>query len=223
MEKTLFFLDFENINISARRYGNNFDYTSLLGYIGDGRFLVDSFAYLPINPRNEIGSRRIEERLWDSGYHVVTKLGTIAGEGMKCNVDIEMAIDILRAAYNCRPDIVVLGSGDADFIPVIGELRKMGIRAEVAAFPDAASRALTQRCSGFINLDIFMTEKTDPDETEGHIEEDIEEQSGVSMSSDFSENDTNPTENIVNEHNQVPALPDKHKPQTNLPFANFFS
>ncbi len=215
MEKTLFFLDFENINISARSFGVEINYAELLNYIGEGRFLIDSYAYLPINPRNEIGSRRIEEHLWDDGYHVVTKLGTIAGEGMKCNVDIEMAIDILRAAYNCRPDIVVLGSGDADFIPVIGELRKMGIRAEVAAFPNSAAKALIQRCSGFINLEIFLEENHGDLEYPDEIEDDCPEDAGYPRNNSEIKDDLRMQDNSETSN-------ENDKNSFKIPFAKFF-
>jgi NYN domain len=54
-----------------------------------------------------------------------------------------------------RPDIVVLASGDADFVPLIQEVRKSGVRVEVAAFEGTAGADVLLKCSGFINLAVY--------------------------------------------------------------------
>src|SRR5712692_3416849 len=52
-ETVVFFLDFANINRTAREKRYRLDYHDLLAYVGEGRFLVDARCYVPINPRNE--------------------------------------------------------------------------------------------------------------------------------------------------------------------------
>ena len=69
-----------------------------------------------------------------------------------------MAIDITKMAHVIRPDIVVIASGDSDLIPVVNELRKMGIRVEVAAFNSSMSKSLRLKSSSFIDLDIYYQE-----------------------------------------------------------------
>jgi hypothetical protein len=102
-------------------------------------------------------ARDIEE-LQKAGYLVTTKLGTYAGDSYKCDFDVEMTIDIIRMAHIIRPDIIVIGTGDSDFIPVVTELRKMGIRVEVAAFNSSMSKRLKLNTSGFIDLDTYVIE-----------------------------------------------------------------
>ena len=154
--KLLVFLDFANINSLARNSVIRLDYRHLLEYLVADRFLIDAYVYVPIDPRNEHGLDKMVEELWQSGYSVQTKVGTIAGDSYKCNMDVEMAIDIVNAAYTVRPDIVVIASGDGDMLPVIQLLRKMGIRAEVASFQSGAARKLTIQASGFISLDQYV-------------------------------------------------------------------
>jgi uncharacterized LabA/DUF88 family protein len=160
MEKVVFFLDFANINRAASNKDVELDYADLLNYVSDGRFLIDAHCYVPIDPRNEHRLDRQIQQLWRDRYVVHTKLGSIAGDGYKCNFDVEITMDILRVAYRVKPDIIILATGDSDFVPLIQQLRKDGIRVEVASFEDAASRDVILRCSGFISLDYYLQEKT---------------------------------------------------------------
>jgi len=157
MERVIVFLDYANVNDSAREHGG-LDYAHLLQYLAEDRFLVDGYCYLPVDPRRQAGHNRTIDALWEQGWNVQAKVGKIAGDSYKCNVDVEMVIDMLRAAHGIRPDIMVLCSGDEDFLPLVHEVRHMGIRVEVAAFEDAAARRLRQQASGFISLDHYLQE-----------------------------------------------------------------
>ena len=102
-EKVVFFLDYANINRAAREKRYRMDYADLLHYVGEQRFLVEAYSYVPINPRNEHRLDGEIEGLWRSGYMVNTKLGTIAGGTYKCNFDVEIAMDVLRVVYQVKP------------------------------------------------------------------------------------------------------------------------
>lgn len=154
--KVAVFLDYANINASSRQRNCNVDYGALLDYLAtedEGRTLQVAYAYVPINPRQEHAMDATINELWQKGYIVKSKVGTIAGDTYKCDFDVEMTLDISRIAYVNAPDVVVLVSGDSDFIPIVLDLRERGIRVEVAAFEFAMSRQLSLKSSGFINLD----------------------------------------------------------------------
>ena len=156
MEKVVVFLDYANINAAGSQRKCPVDYGQLLGYLADpeeGRFLQEAFAYVPIDPRREHAMDERLRELWDMGYLVKSKVGTIAGQSYKCDFDVEMTLDMSRMAYELKPDIVVLASGDGDFVPVVLELRSKGVRVEVAAYNESMSGLLRHRCSGFIDLD----------------------------------------------------------------------
>ena len=155
MEKVVLFLDYANINRGAREKRLRMDYQDLLEYVGEDRFLIDAHCYVPINPRNEHRLDGVIEDLWRSGYIVTTKVGTPAGGTYKCNFDVEITMDILKVAYQVKPDIIVLASGDSDFISLIQEVRKSGIRVEVAAFEETAGADIMSKCSGFIDLAVY--------------------------------------------------------------------
>lgn len=177
-EKVVFFLDYANTNRASREKRYRLDYQDLLQYIGEQRFLVDAYCYVPINPRNEHRSDGDIEELWRSGYVVTTKVGTIAGGTYKCNFDVEITMDVLKVVYQVKPDIIVLASGDADFVPLIQEVRKSGIRVEVAAFLETVGADLLLKCSGFINLAVYYegylaAQANEPDEE--HLDEAIKD------------------------------------------------
>jgi uncharacterized LabA/DUF88 family protein len=154
-EKVVFFLDYANINRTARDRRYRLDYHDLLQYVGENRFLIDAYCYIPINPRNEHRLDGEIEGFWRSGYLVQTKMGTIAGGTYKCNFDVEITMDTLKVIYQVKPDIIVLATGDSDFVPLIQEVRKSGARVEVAAFVETAGTDILLKCSGFINLAVY--------------------------------------------------------------------
>ena len=156
MQKVAVFLDYANIEAASRSTGRNVDYGELLYYLADeeeGRVLQAAYAYVPIDPRLEHAKDRKIEALWEAGYIVRSKVGTIAGNSYKCDFDIEMTLDITRSSFDLKPDVIVIASGDSDFVPVVLDLRSKGIRVEVASFNYAMSEILARRCSGYISLD----------------------------------------------------------------------
>lgn len=174
-EKVVFFLDYANINRAAREKRYRLDYQDLLQYVGEERFLIDAYCYVPINPRNEHRLDGVIQELWRSGYIVTTKVGTIAGGTYKCNFDVEITMDILKVVYQVKPDIIVLATGDSDFISLIQEVRKSGIRVEVAAFEETAGPGIMSKCSGFIDLAVYYGGYL-ADQQDGQSEESIAEQ-----------------------------------------------
>lgn len=158
MEKIVVFLDYANTNAALQSQGAEQDYAELLAYLSEGRFLIEAQAYVPIDPRNPHGRDRQIEALWQSGWLAHTKVGAIAGESYKCDFDVEITLDLMRTAEIVNPDIIVLVSGDKDFVPVMLELRRRGIRVEVAAFPGGnAAREIILKASGFIDLREFLS------------------------------------------------------------------
>lgn len=153
MEKVIIVLDYANINKAAQELRHEINYRDLLGYLSEGRFLVDAHAFVPIDPRNEHRMDQVIEDLWLSGYIVHSKVGTIRAESYVCSLDVELAIQSMCIAHQVKPDIIVLATGDADCLPVVIELRKMGIRVEVASFQHSAAREMILKSSGFIRLD----------------------------------------------------------------------
>jgi len=60
-------------------------------------------------------------------------------------------MDAIRLAP--KIDVVVIVSGDGDFIPLLEHLRSLGQRVEVMAFGRSASGKLRELADNFVDLD----------------------------------------------------------------------
>lgn len=160
MEKLVLFNDYANTNAAFKNNGTRPDYQDLLDYLAEGRFLVEAHAFVPIDPRNPHARDSLIQGLWSYGYLVHTKMGAIAGDTYKCDFDVEITLELMRTAEIVKPDIIALVSGDKDFVPVILELRRRGIRVEVAAFPGInAAEEVILKASGFVDLKVYLQDR----------------------------------------------------------------
>jgi uncharacterized LabA/DUF88 family protein len=88
-----------------------------------------------------------------NGFLVVTKDGSPAEEGhYKANVDVMMAIDAVELSAAMRPDVVILVTGDADFAYLALQLRRRGIRVEVASVTENLGSGLKSAANAVIDL-----------------------------------------------------------------------
>lgn len=175
MNKVIVLLDYANINRAASDQGFHLDYGHLLDYLSHAtdqqRLLLEAYAYVPLDPTNPYALDYLIETLWVQGYRVYTKTGVLRGDHYKCDFDVELCISAMSALIDSRPDVIVLVSGDGDFIPLALELRRRGIRVEVATFPISASRELVLKSSFCIDLetyyrDVYLTDFSASEEDE---------------------------------------------------------
>nr|WP_321500802.1 NYN domain-containing protein [uncultured Dethiosulfovibrio sp.] len=197
MKKTAIFVDHENITIAAKNRGIVIDWFHFKDYLANDeeyRYPLESFCYVAIDPRKEHAKDAEIRQLWEDGWLVKSKVGAPAGEGSyKCNVDVEMAMDLIFFAHDVKPDIVVLVTGDQDFAPVALKLRERGIRVEVAAFPETISRVLLDAASGYINLGKWIEQQLEipSSEIESCPEEEFPEDfASLSVSGHFEDEKT---------------------------------
>jgi uncharacterized LabA/DUF88 family protein len=77
------------------------------------------------------------------------------------NVDINIVIDVMRASHLNNVDLLVLLSGDGDYIPMVEEAMRLGKAVWVAAFSSGLNEALSCSVDLFETLDdIFFTRPT---------------------------------------------------------------
>ena len=206
MHSVSVFLDYANINAASTSGSCKVNYGELLRYLADdseGRAIKVAYAYVPIDPRREHAMDETISDLWGSGYIVRSKVGTLAGNSYKCDFDVEMTLDMVRTAFDIEPDIVVIASGDSDFIPVVELLRNKGIRVEVASFARSMSRLLDNRCSGSIYLDALIEDtliECERSQNEG-MHPDVPVDSGESWSNNCCAFDNAPVNNRTSEEN----------------------
>jgi uncharacterized LabA/DUF88 family protein len=95
-----------------------------------------------------------------NGYNVVTKeIATYTqanGEiKRKGNLDVDMAIDALDHAVNARPDLVMLITGDGDFVPLVRALQRRGaiVQAVSSLRPNMIADELRRAVDDYIDLE----------------------------------------------------------------------
>jgi uncharacterized LabA/DUF88 family protein len=68
-------------------------------------------------------------------------------------VDITLTIDALRHAYARHIDIAFILSGDGDYLPVIRECMRTGVKVWIGAFSQGTDARLLTVSDKFIELD----------------------------------------------------------------------
>lgn len=154
-ERTVVFIDYHNTLNALRREGRQIDLAALRDYLAEGRHLVEAFLYIATHPQPERqgADQLVLQQLRQHGFLVRSKVGQLLSNGrLKCNFDLEMALDVQEFTARTRPDIVVLVTGDGDFAPLVQRLRLRGIRVEVASTLGSVSAALRAMANGFVDL-----------------------------------------------------------------------
>src|SRR5207237_3798205 len=72
------------------------------------------------------------------------------GGRIKANLDIEMAVDIMLLSENL--DVVVLVSGDGDFVRLVEAIQMKGVRCEVIGFGISTSNELIEIADQFTEI-----------------------------------------------------------------------
>ena len=148
--RVIVFIDGSNLFYAAAQLRIKIDYVKLLHYLTDRDYLVHVFFYTGYEPTNE---KQLSFLHWmrHSGFRVVTKAVTQAANGSKsANLDVEIAVDMMRLAQHC--DTAVLVSGDGDFTYVVNTIAGQGVRVEVVGLRSMTSDSLIDVANCYIDL-----------------------------------------------------------------------
>jgi len=144
-------IDVQNLYHSAKNlYHSRVNYQEVLKQSIAGRKFIRAFGYVVRTKTGEetpffdaLGKIGIETRVRD--------LQEWYGGAKKADWDVGIVIDAIRTAPGV--DVVVLVSGDGDFIALVEYLKNMGKRVEVVAFGKTTSSKLKEVADEFIDLD----------------------------------------------------------------------
>ena len=147
------FIDIQNLYHSAKNlYGARVSYDKLLKHLVAERRLVRALAYV-VKSDPATGEEAFFDALHKAGIELRTKDIQIFPGGMKkADWDVGLAVDAIRMAS--LVDVVVIVSGDGDFIPLVEYLKwGLGRSVEVAAFGRTTSARLKEAADDFIDLE----------------------------------------------------------------------
>lgn len=146
------FVDVGNMYHSAKNlYDANVNFKKILEAAVAGRKLIRAVAY--VVKSNTSDEQGFFEALSGQGFEVKMKdLQIFAGGAKKGDVDVDLAIDTIKSAD--KLDVIILVSGDGDFIPLVLYLKEnKGCQVEVMAFGKTSSSKLVEQADDFVDLE----------------------------------------------------------------------
>jgi len=144
------FVDVANMYYSARNlYGARANFAAILETAVADRKLIRATAYVIKSETPE--ESKFFEVLDKQGFEIKMKdLQIFAGGAKKGDWDVGLAIDAISMAQ--KLDVVVLVTGDGDFIPLVQYLQFLGLRVEVISFGSTSSSKLREAADDSIDL-----------------------------------------------------------------------
>jgi len=146
------FIDTQNLYHTAKHiYKRKVNFTNVVRDVVAGRKLIRSVAYV-ITTENE-DERAFLSALNKAGIETKSKSLQIFYDGSKkADWDTGLAIDAVSMAP--KLDVVIIVSGDGDFVPLCEYLRYHGIQVEAATFGQSASASLKDAVDDFLDLSV---------------------------------------------------------------------
>lgn len=147
------FVDVQNLYHSAKHiYHGRVNYKELLAHLVGGRELIRSVAYV-VKSETAAGEDAFFEALRNAGLELRLKdLQIFADGSKKADWDVGMAVDAIRMSSFL--DVVILVTGDGDFVPLVEYLKwGTGRLVEVASFGESVSARLKEAADTFITIE----------------------------------------------------------------------
>lgn len=160
------FIDVQNLYHSSKNlYHSRVNYKELIKHLVAGRQLIRSVAYVvksegvegasreAVASRGPSGEAAFFEALEKAGLELRLKDLQVYPDGVKkADWDVGMAVDAIRMSSFL--DVVILVTGDGDFLPLVDYLKwGVGRFVEVAAFHRSASSKLREAADKFVNIE----------------------------------------------------------------------
>lgn len=146
------FIDVQNMYYSARTmYNSHVNFSKIVETATSGRQLIRAIAYVIKSDAPK--EQSFFEALGKSGLEVCSKdIQVFPGGAKKGDWDVGLAVDAIKIAD--RLDVVVLVTGDGDYLPLVNYLREnKGCRIEGIGFGRSTSTKLIEALDTFYDLD----------------------------------------------------------------------
>ena len=143
-------IDVQNLYHSARAlFQKRVNFKELLTAAVGERQLVRAFAYVV---RTKTGEEKpFFEALTKLGIEMRVKdLQEYYGGMKKADWDVGLAVDAIKTSEIV--DVVIVASGDGDYVPLVEYLKNQGRRVEGFAFGKSASAKLKEAADEFVDL-----------------------------------------------------------------------
>ena len=145
------FVDVANMYHSAKNlYNSNVNFAKVLETAVAGRQIIRAIAYVIRSKSRE--EQNFFDAISKQGFELKIKdLQVFPGGMKKADWDVGLAVDTIKMAD--KLDVVVLVTGDGDYIPLVNYLREnKGCLVEILAFGETTSNKLIDVVDEFLDL-----------------------------------------------------------------------
>ncbi len=181
-ERSIVLIDAENVIHGWRCYcarnnlSDKIDYKKLVARLADGTNLLRAYFYDGVEENIPPKKKSFLNALQNGGIQLRTKI--LKGRFHRCpscgaenerlvqkGVDVSLATDILRHAWQQTCEVCIIVSGDEDYMDAINVAKDKGVKVWVASFHASLSRDLKNSADRTIYLDdIFREVRLEPTE-----------------------------------------------------------
>lgn len=152
-DKVAVLLDLQNTECYMRGMGVEgafIDYESLVAQLAGGRRVVSAYIFDSCT-RDEPKWKFIHD-LERKGFRAEIREYINECHEQK-EVDVALATRLTALAYDSDCDVIILVSGDRDFVPAVEEAQRKGKIVEVASFDKSISERLANAADRYTRLD----------------------------------------------------------------------
>ena len=121
-----------------------------------GRVLLRRTSYYDADPSGPTPSPELEQywQFVEDQFDTDLRFGEVRGKPKRQKgVDVLLAVDMLSASFRQLFDVAVLIAGDADFVPLIHEVRRLGTTVVVAGVKNTTANELRISADRFVPID----------------------------------------------------------------------
>lgn len=145
------FIDASNIYHVGKELEIPVNYSKLRTLLKGNSKSFQAYFYTGINSSNQ-REKLFLSNICSLGYKIISKEIIRQPDGVKANLDVELALDMHHKALNDEYDTAVLVSGDGDFIDVVKRLKGLGKRVEVVSFRARTNKELIKVADSYLDL-----------------------------------------------------------------------
>ncbi len=152
-QRVAVFIDTQNLYHTAKHVYKNarVNFGNVVKDAVAGRSLVRALAYVITTESGD--EKNFFQALEKMGIEIKTKdLQTFVDGSKKADWDVAIAVDAIRIAS--RVDVVVIVSGDGDFVPLAQYLKQVGVQVEIVSFGQSTSAKLLEEADIFTDLSV---------------------------------------------------------------------
>ena len=149
-QRVAFLIDTQNMYHSAKHiHGVRLAFAKVVDVIADHRPIIRAIAYVAKSKTGE------EQAFFDAlaGAGIELKMKEVQefhSGAKKADWDVGMAVDAVKLAE--KVDVLVLLTGDGDFVPLVEYLHGRGVIVEVAAFAESTNAQLKAIADRFFDI-----------------------------------------------------------------------